>query len=109
MQIRKCGKCAQLVHADVSHSQRCWNCGAFVLFSTGENWAQTVLRVLDVRLTTVLAPLFDGERWTRWNRRALLMALPFAVVMLLICNSFQISVVHDITIPFKRLEIDFLN
>ncbi len=109
MQIKKCPHCAQLVHVDVLYSQPCWNCGAFVDFTPRENWAQTVFRVLDVRLTKVLSPVFDGERWIKWNRRALLTALPLAVVMLLTCNSFQIGIVRDITTPFRRLEINFSN
>lgn len=107
MQIKKCRSCAQLVHIDVLYAQPCWNCGAFVDFALRENRVQIFFRVLDSSLTKWLTPFFDGERWIQWNRRALLTALPFAVLMLLICNSFQISVVKDATVPFKRLEIDF--
>ncbi len=104
MKIRQCPGCAQLVHFEPSIPvQGCWNCGEvtdFSHFKTPEEWLGLwVLRGLDSVLQSTLP---SCSRIAGAGKVALVVATPIAIVMLLICNSFNIRIVHDLTAPFMQ-------
>jgi hypothetical protein len=101
MTIRKCPACAQLIHFDRGvRVEACWNCGHVTVLSslesTGESTAQKLKRILQSAAELDFGPPFYSRR----TRAAFLLAIPVAMTMLLICNSFNISVVRDPAAPF---------
>ena len=103
MKIRRCPDCAELVHFEAaSPVQRCWNCARVTDFSQ--------LQAPDVLFGWVLLGLVYAALqrtlplWARLGRvskPAFLFALPAVVVMLLICNSFDLRIVHDLAASFS--------
>lgn len=99
MKIRKCPNCGQLTHLETGQRVPlfCWHCAArvdFVALRTPEEWF--ALRTI----ATFERALPDPSRLVRAGKIALLVATPVAVVMLLICNGFDIFVVCDAAAPF---------
>jgi hypothetical protein len=98
MKIRPCPGCAQLVHFEESFPiEKCWNCGLTTDFSH--------LKTPEERLFLWIGSLFDRtlpdcSGLVGVGRVALVIAVPIAVMMLLICNSFNIRIVPDPTVPF---------
>ena len=101
MQIRKCPGCAGYLHFDAEPGARsCWNCGTFTVFARRENALQRGLARFDRFATSCLTRLDSVWRAPRIGRYALLCALPLAAFMLLICNSFDLHIVYDLTNSF---------
>lgn len=98
MKIRYCPNCAQLVHFEPEYPvMRCWNCDAvsdFSRFPTAEE------RLMARAAELLKMPLPSISRLARAGKIACVLAVPLAAAMLLLCNSFNITVVHDPTQPF---------
>ena len=99
MKIRKCPRCAQLTHLDDGHRAPlfCWNCAARVDFAA--------LRTPEERWLARTATAFERalpqpSRLTRAAKIALVVAVPVAALMLLVCNGFDIFIVRDAAAPF---------
>ena len=98
MKIRKCPDCAQLIHFEPQAPlQRCWNCGKVSDFSALYSPLQRLALWLRTRFDRGLP---DPSRLVRAGTVALVVAVPLAIVMLLICNSLNIFIVHDASAPF---------
>lgn len=98
MIIRKCPHCAQLLHFDERQNALvCWNCSRFAtlteLSTPGEKRIQRALTSFDRALP-------NPSRLVRVGKVALVMAVPVAALMLLVCNGFDIAVVRDMMAPF---------
>lgn len=98
MTIRKCPHCAQLLHFDDGERALvCWNCSRFAALSTlatpGEKRIHRALTNFDRALP-------NPSRLVRAGKVALVVAVPVAALMLLVCNGFDIFVVRDMTAPF---------
>ena len=101
MKIKKCPDCVQLIHFDQQVGvTRCWNCGTMTDFSKQHSAEQKIGLWLDSRISSLLSPFYNLAFWKRWGHIALVIALPTSIVMLLICNSLQIRIVHDAAAPF---------
>ena len=99
MTIRKCPHCAQLTHLDdgVRAPLFCWNCVSRVDFAA--------LRTREERFFAHTATAFDcalpqPSRLTRAAKIALVVAVPVAALMLLVCNGLDIFIVRDMAAPF---------
>lgn len=98
MKIRRCPNCAELVHFEAHRPlKRCWNCALVSDFSPRQtavgkclSWAGSLLD----RSTS------NYGRLIQVGKCALLVAVPFVVVMLLACNSLNITLVHEASAPF---------
>jgi len=98
MKIRRCPGCAELVHFDPHRPlKRCWNCALVSDFSprqtVGRKWLSWAGSSLD-RSTS------NYRRLIHVGKCALLVALPFVAIMLLACNSLNITLIHDASAPF---------
>ena len=98
MTIRKCPNCAQMTHLDDGERAPlfCWHCAARVDFAA----LQTPQRFVARGAATFDHALPDPSRFVRAARIALVVAMPIAALMLLICNGFDIFVVRDAAAPF---------
>ena len=99
MKIRKCPRCAQLTHLDDGERAPlfCWHCAARVQFAA--------LRTREERWLAHTATAFERalpqpSRLVRAAKIALVVAVPVAALMLLVCNGFDIFIVRDMTAPF---------
>ena len=99
MTIRKCPHCAQLTHLDTGERVPlfCWSCAARVDFGALQSRAN--------RFTASAATSLDRaspnpSRLVRAARIALVVAVPVAVLMLLICNGLDIHIVRDASASF---------
>ena len=99
MTIRKCPHCAQFTHLDENERAPlfCWNCAARVDFGA--------LRTPRQRLVADAATAFDRalpdpSRLVRAGAIALVVAVPVAALMLLVCNGFDITIVRVAAAPF---------
>jgi len=103
MKIRRCPVCAKLVHFEANRPvERCWNCGRVSDFSLIQSPDQRLGSWLVNGAETILGSLFFlWPRSVRAGRAALVVAMPFAILMLLICNSFDVRVVNDLTASFS--------
>lgn len=104
MEIRHCPGCAHLVHFEPSTpTQKCWNCGTVTNYShlktPEEQLGLWLLCGLDIVLEKTLP---SCSHVVGAGKVALAVAMPVAIVMLLIGNSFNIHVVHDFTAPFLQ-------
>ena len=54
-------------------------------------------------------PDLSSASFHRASKAGVLLALPIAILMLLICNSFDISVVRDSKAPFASIRIPVEN
>ena len=103
MKIMKCPGCAELNHFDSAPTvERCWNCGLLTDFSQRKSPEEQVMLFLDAKISQVFCPLLTIQRLQGWGTMAMVAALPVAVIMLLVCNSLHITIVHDPTVPFSR-------
>lgn len=98
MTIRKCPHCAQLLHFDgCERALVCWNCWNFsalpTLATPGEKRIHRAIANFDRALP-------HPSRLVRAAKIALVVAVPVAAMMLLVCNGFDIFVVRDMTAPF---------
>lgn len=99
MKIRKCPHCAQFTHLDAATRTPlfCWHCAArvdFVALRTSEELF--ALRAV----STFERALPHPSRLVRVGKIALVVAVPVAATMLLLCNGFDIFVVRDLAAPF---------
>ena len=99
MTIRKCPHCAQLTHLDDDGRAPlfCWHCSMRVDFAA--------LRTPQQRFVARTSANFDRalpspSRLVRAARVALVVAMPIAALMLLVCNGFDIFIVRDALAPF---------
>ena len=101
MTLRKCPHCVQLTHFDEGERAPmfCWNCAARVDFGALPTPAQKLLGKARSACDRVLP---DPSRLVGAGKVALVVAVPVAALMLLICNSFDLFVVHDALAPFVR-------
>ena len=99
MTIRKCPHCAQLTHIDNDARAPlfCWNCAARVDFGALRTPSQCLLANAATSLDRALP---DLSRLVRVGKIALVVAVPVAALMLLICNGFDVHVVRDASAPF---------
>ncbi len=98
MTIRKCPHCAQLIHFEPRETALvCWNCAHFThaasLQTPGEKRVGRARALADRALP-------NPSRLVRVGKIALVVAVPIAALMLLICNAFDIFVVRDALAPF---------
>ncbi|PQV64991.1 hypothetical protein B1R32_103261 [Abditibacterium utsteinense] len=106
MKIKKCPSCVQYIHFDQEIGvAKCWNCGAVTDFSKRPNLEHKIWRGVDSRLSVLLSPWNHFKWWNRWSQVAFAVALPSVIIMLLICNSVQIHIVHDAAVPFLWREM----
>lgn len=103
MKIRRCPDCAELVHfEEACPIQRCWNCARVTDFSQLQSPNVLLLwALLGVTYAALQRTLPLWARLGKVSRPAFLFALPAVVLMLLICNSFDIRIVHDLTASFS--------
>ncbi len=99
MTIRKCPHCAQFTHLDAGERAPlfCWSCAARVDFAA--------LQTPQQRLVADAASTFDRalprpSRLVRAGKVALVVAVPFVALMLLVCNGFDIFIVRNALAPF---------
>ena len=99
MTIRKCPDCAQLTHFDNDERAPlfCWHCAARVDFALLCTPPQ---RFVARGAATFDRALPDPSRLVRAARVALVVTMPVAALMLLICNGFDIFIVRDALAPF---------
>jgi hypothetical protein len=99
--IKKCPSCAQLMHIDLGmRIEVCWNCTqAVTLASLASPEEKGVLRLRRAVQRSIEID-FGPPVYSRRVRTAFLVAIPIAVTMLLICNSFSISTISDPAAPF---------
>ncbi len=103
MKIRKCPHCVQYIHFDCEvGTRRCWHCGRLTDFAKRKSLEENFALLPDARLSVFLSSLLGFVASGNRKEAVLLAALPIAVIMLLVCNSLQISVVHDPTAPFTK-------
>lgn len=98
MKIRKCPNCAQLIHFEPRQfTLVCWNCAHFTntaqLQTPGEKRVGRARAVADRALP-------NPSRLVGIGKVALVVAVPIAALMLLVCNAFDIHVVRDAAAPF---------
>lgn len=87
MRIRRCSACAQLVHfRPACPSPSCWNCGVRCNFARPNALHRALWLLPELPLLSQASGL---------ARLALVAAMPIAALMLLMCNSFDIHIVHD--------------
>jgi hypothetical protein len=108
MKIRYCPHCVELVHFEAEDPlQRCWNCrrvSNFALVKSPEQrlgvWLLGQIEGAgQAVIFFCLRPL--GRRAAAAVAKVVLVeAIPAVVVMLLVSNSFDIRVVHDLAAPF---------
>jgi hypothetical protein len=104
MKIRQCPRCVELVHFDLGTPiQKCWNCGEVSNFShlktIEERVSLWLLRGFDIVLQSALPPC---SQIAVVGKVTLVVTMPIAIVMLLICNSFNIRIVHNLSVPFMQ-------
>ena len=98
MKMRFCPDCVQLIHFESDAPiQRCWNCGALTDFSLLRTRPQKLALWLGWSLDRALP---SCSRLEDVGRVALIAAVPSAVIMLLLCNSLHITIVHESAAPF---------
>ncbi len=99
MTLRKCPNCAQLTHLDdgVRAPLFCWHCAARVDFAALQTPTQ---RLAASAATSLDRALPQPSRLTRAAKIALVIAMPIAALMLLVCNGFDIFIVRDAAAPF---------
>lgn len=99
MTIRKCPHCAQFTHLDEAERTPLffWNCAARVDFGA---LATPQQRALANAATAFDRALPDLARLRRVGAIALVVAVPIATLMLLVCNGFHIFIVRDAAAPF---------
>ncbi len=103
MQIKKCPDCRAYLHFEKEIGiRRCWNCGVVTNFLEHPSFEAKVWLMVGSGASLFLMPFVNLVQQSRYGRIALVLSLPVAVVMLLICNSFQISIVQDAAAPFSR-------
>lgn len=102
MTIKKCPGCVQYIHFDFHVGfEKCWNCGLLTDFSQLKSPEERLILLLENKLSVIAQPFSERVHFRAVGKAALVMALPVAVTMLLICNSLNISIVHDPTAPFS--------
>jgi len=96
MKIVKCLACKECVHFDgAPNVEKCWNCGAVTDFSRIKTVEEKLLAWCDQTLSRVPFPDLSSPSFRRASKAGILVALPIAAVMLLLCNSLNISIVRD--------------
>jgi hypothetical protein len=106
MRIIKCPRCAEFVHFDgAPKAERCWNCGQFYDFMRHKSLEQKVLLFCDRQISRVLPQDLEFERFKNIGKVGLLTALPIAALMLLLCNSLDIFVVHNLADSFASFRV----
>ncbi len=101
MTIRKCPGCAQMTHFDKGKRAPllCWYCAArvdvdfAVLATPSQTFALRARAVADCALP-------NPSHLVRVGKVALVVAVPIAAAMLLVCNGFDIFVLRDAAAPF---------
>ncbi len=120
MKIRYCPHCVQLVHFEPdSPIQRCWNCHNvtnFDLVKLPEErfalWLLGHLNVVGRGLARLCPRPSIKSPWNQKNtnlgplpsmlaKAVLVGSIPIVILMLLVSNSFDIHIVHDLTAPFS--------
>ncbi|BCM92329.1 hypothetical protein IAD21_04208 [Abditibacteriota bacterium] len=105
MKIRYCPGCAELVHFESSSPiQRCWNCGQFTNFDMVKTpdqrlglWLLAQIPHTEALMLKVPLPF---ARVTALSKTLLIVGVPAVVTMLLVSNSFNVRIVHDLTASF---------
>ena len=106
MKIIKCPACKQYVHFDCAPGIiKCWSCGAISDFSRIASAPEKALTAMDRALGSLPFPDMSSPAFLKAGKAGVLLALPVAITMLLICNSFNISVVHDLSDSFHSISI----
>ena len=103
MKIRLCPACAQLVHFEANRAiQECWNCRRATDFSTVKAPEERLgLWLLSGAENALSRVFFLWPNRLRAGKIALVAAMPVAIVMLLLCNSFDVQILHDLVSPFS--------
>lgn len=105
MTIRKCPHCLQLNHFDgESTLAPCWRCKAWSDFAQIRTFGQKFVGTTDAVISAHLPDLI-ASRWNYYGKLGLLAALPIVVLMLLICNSFNIHIVTNLVNSFHSLQV----
>jgi hypothetical protein len=106
MKIIKCPHCKEFVHFDAApKAERCWHCGHFYDFAHHKSFEQKMLLFCDGQISRLLPQDFEFERFKRIGKIGLIAALPISALMLLLCNSLDIFVVHHVADSFASLRI----
>jgi hypothetical protein len=99
--IKKCPSCAQLMHVDLGvRIEVCWNCTQAVALASLDSPKEKGVQRLKREVHRSAELDFGPPVYSRRVRTAFLVAIPIAVTMLLICNSFSISIISDPAAPF---------
>ena len=98
MTIRKCPHCTQFTHLDEGARAPlfCWSCAARVDFGALRTPRQRLVSDAATSLDRVLP---NPSRVVRFAKIALVVAVPVATLMLLICNGFDVHIVRDASAP----------
>ena len=96
--IRRCPHCAQLVHFENGHGwQRCWRCGSVSDFSQVKTGVEKLGFTFDVLVGRAMPTIAHGAKN---GSIALLVTAPWAALMLLLCQSFHLTIVYA---PLRNL------
>ena len=103
MKIRRCPACAQLIHFDPPRLTRaCWSCGRVCDARSRMVFEEALAARAWALLEALLDWLPPCSRLVGVGRVALAAAFPIAVLMLLLCNGFDIRIVEEPASPFFR-------
>jgi len=108
MKIIKCPTCKECVHFDFAPGvEKCWSCGLITDFSRVKTVEEKLLMWCDKTLGCVPFPDLSSPYFLCASKAGVLVVLPIAVLMLLICNSLNISIVRDLSDSFASNRIPF--